>query len=416
METAIQSLFNYLRDILYNPDSAALSIDDLPDEMREFANGLVFFANYVLETKNLARALSRGDLDASPASRGNEIAAPLKSLHASLRHLTWQAQRIAHGDYNQRVSFMGNFSDAFNSMVVQLAERENILEEKIIQIEEKSSALEQGNRLLTTLIHHVPQQIFVISSNTGEILLSNEFASEEVERNECYLNDIILLASGKEEYDVGNDIEITYEYIGDVRHLCISRFLLDWHNEKAEVYVIDDITETRNELADMETHVYTDAMTKLNNRAFGMMTLDKWIAKKKRFALVFVDLDNLKYLNDTYGHAEGDIYIIRTTGELAKFSADAVACRIGGDEFMILAPNFGFGDAKKRMIEISEKLNSYKHECDDNFRYNLSYGIVVVEQNNSLPASDILEVADLRMYNNKQRNKRARKISTDTKV
>jgi len=409
MEDVMQLLFNYLKNILYDPDNASLDVDSLPDDVKEFANGLVFFSNFVLEAKHLAMALSRGELNAIFASRGNEIAAPLKSLHASLRHLSWQAQRIAQGDYNQRVSFMGDFSEAFNSMVLQLAERERALEEKVIQVEEKSHELEQGNRFLTALIHYVPQQIFVVSNKTNEILISNDVASEEIKRNKNHLNDIIMLANVADYEDESFETEITYELGGSLRYLHVSRFSLAWTNEKANVYIVDDITEAKNELANLEASAYIDTMTQLNNRAFGMMTLDMWLSVNKAFALIFIDLDNLKFLNDKYGHAEGDIFITRSAKELAKFSKDSVACRIGGDEFMILAPGYGFDEADKRMAEINDHLKTYRHSCDKEFRYNLSYGIAAVDENNYMMAGDILHVADLRMYDHKQRNKRMSK-------
>jgi diguanylate cyclase (GGDEF)-like protein len=67
-----------------------------------------------------ARSLADGELDASLQQRGM-MAGTLKSLQASLRHVTWQAERVAAGDFSQRVDFMGEFSVAFNSMVEALA-------------------------------------------------------------------------------------------------------------------------------------------------------------------------------------------------------------------------------------------------------------------------------------------------------
>jgi len=410
MENAIQSLFNYLRDILYDPDNASLDIDDLPDELKELAGGIVFFSSFVLETKKIALSLSRGDLEVTPVSKGNEIAAPLKSLHASLRHLTWQAQRIAQGDYNQRVAFMGDFSKAFNSMVEQLAEREQRLEEKVIQIEEKSAALEQGNQFFSALIHYVPNEMFVVNSTSGEILMCNESASEKIKHYESYLKDVIALTR-----ENGNDVEISYNSYDNTLYLQVNKFSLDWYNEKAEIYIIDDVTETRNELADLEAHAFTDTMTNLSNRAYGMAALNIWIKEKKKFALIFVDLDSLKYLNDSFGHAEGDLFITRTAYELAKFSHDTITCRIGGDEFMLLAPDVGFDAANKKMIEISKILKTYRHDCDKDFRYSISYGIAVVDENSKLGASDILHVADLRMYDHKQYNKRKNQMSARSK-
>jgi diguanylate cyclase (GGDEF)-like protein len=69
----------------------------------------------------LAVNISNGDLSAPIPVSGGPLVGSLKALHASLRHLTWQAKQIAQGDLGQRVDFMGEFSDAFNSMVESLS-------------------------------------------------------------------------------------------------------------------------------------------------------------------------------------------------------------------------------------------------------------------------------------------------------
>ena len=126
MDPVAQILFNYLRDVIYDPAHAALDVETLPQDFRDLGQGLQYLAECTSETRKFAQALSRGDLDTPPPSSGNEIAAPLKSLHASLTHLTWQSQQVALGDYKQRVDFMGDFSVAFNTMVQQLDERRRI--------------------------------------------------------------------------------------------------------------------------------------------------------------------------------------------------------------------------------------------------------------------------------------------------
>ncbi|HSO27783.1 MAG TPA: hypothetical protein VLS48_06905, partial [Anaerolineales bacterium] len=65
--------------------------------------------------------LAQGDLTGKLEQRGY-LAGALKSLQANLRHLTWQTQMIAAGDLSQQVDFMGDFSQAFNSMVASLIE------------------------------------------------------------------------------------------------------------------------------------------------------------------------------------------------------------------------------------------------------------------------------------------------------
>jgi len=409
MDPGLKKLFDYLGQVIYEPDNASLVIEDLPEHLQEFASGLKFFAESVMETTAFALAMSKGSLDGALPSRSNEIAAPLKSLHASLRHLTWQAQQIAHGDYNQHVAFMGDFASAFNTMVEQLAEREQHLEEKIMQVEEKSASLVQGNLLLTSLIQYVPQQIFVINKDNHEIVLTNNIAANELNQNADYLEKIIDLLSACREPEAGCEYDIVYENEGIKRYLLISRFSLEWNDKDSELYEISDVTETRKEFADLETHAYRDSLTGLYNRAYGMMTMNHWLDEKRRFALIFVDLDSLKYVNDVFGHAEGDVYIIRAGEHLKTFSPDSMVCRIGGDEFMLLIPGFGFDDALIRMKELADNLRNDEYQRDKEYTYNMSFGIASVDTDNHLPASDILGAADTRMYIDKHRNKQLKK-------
>lgn len=73
------------------------------------------------EARGLALALAEGNLSAPTPAGTGAVLGSLKALHANLRHLTWQTQQVASGDFAQRVDFMGDFSRAFNDMVEQLA-------------------------------------------------------------------------------------------------------------------------------------------------------------------------------------------------------------------------------------------------------------------------------------------------------
>jgi two-component system, cell cycle response regulator len=105
--------------------------DSPPQTVPTYLEGYPRFYNLyqaLLNTKDFILALSKGDLSASLKQRGI-LAGELKSLQANLKHLTWQTQRIATGDFTQRVDFMGEFSEAFNTMVRNLNEaRQKLLE------------------------------------------------------------------------------------------------------------------------------------------------------------------------------------------------------------------------------------------------------------------------------------------------
>jgi len=404
----VELLFNYLRDVIYDPANASLDIEKLPEDFQDFASGLQFFSECVMETKGVAQALSRGDLNAKMPSRGNEIASPLKSLHASLKHLTWQTQQIAQGDYNQRVAFMGDFSRAFNVMVEQLAEREIALKETINQMQIKSAALEQGNLLLTALMRYVPQQIIVLDRDTRKILLMNDIAMNEAHNNADYMKTLMQSMAGRNAVDNGGEVEITYKRGAHERYFMVKTYLIEWGNLSAEVFAVSDITATKNIIEELEVHAYQDGATQLYNRTFGMLTLDSWLHEKRQFVLIFADLDSLKYINDEFGHNEGDIYIKNAAKHLKTFSPTAVVCRIGGDEFMLLAPKVTYAEASLKMSNIYINFQNDSYLKDKPYSYSISFGIVAVERENKLSASDILSIADEKMYENKRMRKKER--------
>ena len=165
MDQVATILFEYLRRAIYEPVNAKLDIDELPEGFQDFGKGLRYFVDCALEAKELAQTLARGDLSGKPPSPGNEIASSLKSLQASLRHLTWQTQQIARGDYQQHVTFMGDFSTAFNTMIHLLEERRKL------DIKEK---------------YELQQYVQLIISNTPDIILVFDTDGKTVLANEAY--------------------------------------------------------------------------------------------------------------------------------------------------------------------------------------------------------------------------------------
>ena len=401
MDSVADALFNYLRDVLYESASAELDIEKLPEEFRDFARGLKFFAECSMETRALAQALAKGDMSVKLPPPDNEMASPLKSLHSSLMHLTWQTKQVAKGHYEQRVAFMGEFADSFNAMIEQLAERQKKLEDEVALTKKKSAALEQGNHLLAALVDYVPHQIFVIEKATHNILLMNDTAVNEMNGDPEYLEKVIR---AKGDYTASDEHEIRIGSGENSRFLIIKSYLIEWDNSDAEILIINDVSDAKN----LELHAYHDSMTGLYNRTFGMLTLDEWLNEKRRFVLIFADLDSLKYVNDEFGHNEGDAYIISAGQYLSGFAEEALVCRLGGDEFMLLAPDIGYDEAHAAMSRICLDFKNSPYLKDKGFSYSLSFGIAAVEKDNTLPASDILSIADERMYENKRENKKAR--------
>ncbi|MBF0518500.1 MAG: HAMP domain-containing protein [Nitrospirae bacterium] len=95
--------------------------EDYPDnEIRQMANYINRFIDEYNEATNMAYHLANGEINFQPHMGKTLIAQSLKGLQASLKHLTWTTKQIANGDFDHKVDFMGEFSEAFNSMAEQL--------------------------------------------------------------------------------------------------------------------------------------------------------------------------------------------------------------------------------------------------------------------------------------------------------
>jgi diguanylate cyclase (GGDEF)-like protein len=104
----------------------ARSVEEQPPAELLQVEGYVQLYAQILETRQVLMAFASGDLGCKVVKKGY-LAGALKTLQASLCHLTWQTQMIASGDFSQRVDFMGEFAESFNSMVEQLAaSRQNL--------------------------------------------------------------------------------------------------------------------------------------------------------------------------------------------------------------------------------------------------------------------------------------------------
>jgi len=105
-----------------------------------------------------------------------------------------------------------------------------------------------------------------------------------------------------------------------------------------------EIVALKEDLAEMKQHAYHDVLTGLPNRRLFVESLEDRVARCQRYgdncAVLFLDVDNLKTVNDEHGHAAGDALLVRLAGILKVHTRMTdVAARIGGDEFGLLLDN-----------------------------------------------------------------------------
>lgn len=394
MEAVAGLLQDYLERVMRN-EHAALDLTQLPEEFQAFGRTLVAFSASVTEITALAKAISKGNLNVPLPPPGNEMAASLKALHASLKHLTWQTQQVARGDYQQRVDFMGDFSNAFNTMVEQLEQRRLALLDQI-------RAVMQNQSLYEVLSGQIEQQIILTDADTSEILYVSRETGGAPMREGCSTELCRWLARQTEAMQGKNEIsvvELELTDSGTSRYYSVSIHPMRWDQRNAVAFVLTDVSTEREQLRKFQNIANADTLTQLYNRRYGMETLGKWLSEGRRFILCFVDIDNLKFVNDLYGHAEGDAYILSVADAMRTVSPDAVVCRIGGDEFMLLVENWSMGAMTQRLEALRGNMLD---RVGAPYERSISYGLIPVEADNRLQANDLLNAADERMYEYKR--------------
>lgn len=154
----------------------------------------------------------------------------------------------------------------------------------------------------------------------------------------------------------------------------------------------------------------TDFLTGIQNRnAFELFlnNLDK-TSEKRHVALLSADMDRLKYINDTYGHAAGDEYIKLGCSVIQmSISDNSILYRIGGDEFAVLMRNANEEEARAVVDKIKENLRAEnkKNKGKKKEKNSLSIGYAIFDPEQDTSLYDTLKRADEMMYIQKRKGK-----------
>ncbi|MGZ9164482.1 MAG: GGDEF domain-containing response regulator [Anaerolineales bacterium] len=155
----------------------------------------------------------------------------------------------------------------------------------------------------------------------------------------------------------------------------------------------------------------TDGATGLNNRR-GFMILATGLLKFARRAgyhlyLLYIDMDSLKHINDTFGHAAGDTALIHFAHILTETFRDSdIIGRLGGDEFVILIADATESDLVSMKVRLQSNVDAYNLQSVDGYTLSFSLGVIRIDLNSTDTMEELLAQADAAMYKHKQSRKR----------
>ena len=158
----------------------------------------------------------------------------------------------------------------------------------------------------------------------------------------------------------------------------------------------------------LKTLSHKDDLTGLYNRRGFFILAEQGLKAAQRMGkemlLIFGDLDNLKGINDTFGHKEGDQALVDTSQILREtFRESDIIARIGGDEFVVLAMNSLETSAEKLINRFQQVSKDHHFQTKRPHKISMSLGIACFDPKNPCSTDALLAQADKFMYENKQK-------------
>ncbi|MDF2937166.1 MAG: domain S-box/diguanylate cyclase protein [Paenibacillaceae bacterium] len=202
---------------------------------------------------------------------------------------------------------------------------------------------------------------------------------------------------------------------GDIRDVEIHSSAVPFGKRSIIYSIIHDITERKKAEDYISFLAYNDSLTGLSNRKMFYERVEKAIEAAKSaggvFAVIYIDMDDLKFINDTYGHEDGDT-VLRELGrrmnELTR--SGLTAARLGGDEFAMLLPGVGtMKEALMAVDDISQHLRKSIQMGAREINVQASIGISLYPSDGE-DVESLLKQADFKMYAVKKERKSTKRF------
>lgn len=216
---------------------------------------------------------------------------------------------------------------------------------------------------------------------------------EDLEHKKNVLNHLENALRGETIYD-----EFSYTF-GDEEIFISSTYIpiYDKYDKLIGINInLDDITEQKENETEMLNLSYRDSLTGLYNRR-SLTTKIQELEKEQNLGIIYFDVNGLKFMNDAFGHEDGDKLIVTIVKEIESvIPQDSLVFRFGGDEFIAIIKNLTL----KRNELLAEKIvSNLSSKKINEISISLSYGVAVRHKSENI--EDTIKRAEDNMYENK---------------
>lgn len=290
---------------------------------------------------------------------------------------------------------------------------------------------EEDIRLKALLLDSVNDSVFLVDQQ-GNICYTNETAWRTRGYTQQEMLGLNLTILDSPEYAQRlqprmDELLLRGQAIFETAHTCKDGFtlpvelnvrIIESNGNKLFLSVARDITD--RQLAEKHAHLaYHDPLTGLPNRRSLMDRIEYALVRAKRYerlvAVMFLDLDNLKGINDALGHDAGDEVLIATAQRIARcVRQDDTIARLGGDEFVVLLSEIGdVGDATSNAEKILAELAAPMNIAGQTITLSSSIGISLYPEDGMTPQI-LVTLADSAMYKAKRSGKNCIRLHEET--
>lgn len=268
----------------------------------------------------------------------------------------------------------------------------------------------------------VPEELYLKAVLRDGIVESVLSVHQKVDSNEIYRNTIVgesgnamvtcPLFSNEMLYgillcDMTEELFENGEFLINQIGAAIKMLELLKSNEQIQRQLEESLITLKENNVALDTLSKSDVLTGIRNRRGfyegAQKLLDQNIEKGLRTLVAYVDMNNLKIINDRYGHDEGDFSIKLISSILTEKAAeDGVVGRLGGDEFAIVVTVSDTEQETSFVQDVYERFNSYNKTSEKPYNVTVSVGTCILEKDTALPLKGALTLADGKLYEEKQ--------------
>ena len=284
--------------------------------------------------------------------------------------------------------------------------------------------MKKSEETYKTIFNNLPD-IYYETDLDGKIIRINPSITKVsgYKPEECIDKNITLLFTGNkyksifiktllEKESISNyEIQLTDKQ-GKIHHSLISANIIKDSNGNITKItgLIKDICDLKAKTEELYQFATYDELTGVYNRRVGMEFLKQELKKMRRvktfLSICFIDINDLKIVNDNFGHDAGDNLILAIVEDIKSAMRESdILSRIGGDEFLLIFPGCKLDEVKSIWRRVQKSIKERNKKSDNEYNISASYGFAETDSENLLFIDELIQIADKRMYAHKRRTK-----------